>query len=104
MDIKHCSWCNSEVTPCEDDNFYVCDCGNIGYLTDKNPGFKTLKNLLSSIYCNNCRHDSYDDLLDEDGEAYNSPCDECHRKNMYWQPSDEFISKILKTLKQPAGS
>lgn len=43
-----------------------------------------LKEELYDIYCHNCRHADNDE---------NDNCDYCHRKNMYWQVSDEVIEK-----------
>ena len=46
-----------------------------------------LKVHLSHIYCHNCKHDNDEDI-----------CDDCHRKNIKWQPSNNFINEILESL------
>ena len=50
-----------------------------------------LKTKLGYIYCNNCFHNGSDN------------CDECSRKSMGWQPSDDFLKivsdEILKEVK-----
>ena len=64
--------------------------------------FEKLKNLLGSIYCHNCKYGNYSEEPDDDDAI--DPCDECHRKSMYWRPSKDFINQILKSLEDESNN
>lgn len=59
---------------------------------------KILEEELSYIYCYNCKHN---DMTIEDE---NDPCEDCHRKYMEWQLSNEsavnIAEKILKIMEE----
>lgn len=45
----------------------------------------------SSVYCNSC---AYSESFNED----QSPCEECHRKSMYWSLNEEVAESIATDI------
>lgn len=58
--------------------------------------------LLKNIYCDDCKfHIDRDKPEVKDWiERYGDPCEDCHRKNMEWEPSERLLKKIIKTVKE----